>query len=396
MERIYEISQRLIQNTNFPLYRYLYDRIAWDDPLIMIKGARGVGKTTLMLQRCHQIPSDTLYASLDQLWFNDHTIIELADFHYKHGGTHLFLDEVHLYPRDNWEQELKNIHDSYPGLHIVFTGSSLLRLNRKSADLSRRIAEYELKGLSFREYLNFTGKTGFQPCSLNKILTNHRTLATEVSSRIRVIAEFEKYLKKGYYPFFLHTSEISYAQRVERMVRTVIDIDIPAVENIEYETQIKLKKLLVVLAEHVPFVPNMTTLGRDIGVARNQLMKFFTMLNDAAILRTLSEPSSQPKAAAKPDKILFDNPSVLQALGIANKVGTVRETFVASMLGMAGKLSAPKNGDFLLDKTYLFEVGGKGKGFSQIADLQNSFVLADNIESGVGNKIPMWVMGFLY
>lgn len=396
MERIYEISTRLTEALDAPLHRYLYETIAWNDRLIMIKGARGVGKTTMMMQRCKENGEHGVYASLDQLFFNDHTIVELADYHYKHGGTHLYLDEVHRYPRPNWEQELKNIYDSYPGLSVVFTGSSLLQLNCKVADLSRRVAVYELRGLSFREYLNFTGKHGLKPFSLSEILCNHRVLASKITSSIRVIGEFEKYLKMGYYPFFMDSSEFTYAQRVERLVLSVIDIDIPTVTAIEYETQLKLKKLLVVLAEQVPFVPNMTNLSRDVEVTRNQLMKFFTLLSDGAILRTLMDSTTQPKRASKPEKILFDNPSVMQALGIINKAGTVRESYVASMLSSTGQLYAAKEGDFLLDRTYLFEVGGKGKGFSQIADRPNSYVIADNIETGTGNKIPMWLLGFLY
>lgn len=396
MERIYEISTRLIGALDAPLHRYLYDTIEWQDRLIMIKGARGVGKTTMMKQRCKENGESGVYASLDQLFFNDHTIVELADYHYKHGGTHLYLDEVHRYSRPNWEQELKNIYDSYPGLYVVFTGSSLLQLNSKVADLSRRVAVYELRGLSFREYLNFTGNYGLKSVKLAEVLSNHRDIASRIIPTIRVIREFDRYLEKGYYPFFIDSSEFTYSQRVERLVLSVIDIDIPAVAAIEYETQLKLKKLLVTLAEQVPFVPNMTNLSRDVEVSRNQLMKFFTLLSEGSILRTLMDATTQPKRASKPEKILFDNPSVMQALGIMNKAGTVRESFVASMLSSTGRLYAAKEGDFLLDRTYLFEVGGKGKGFSQIADKPNSFVIADDIETGIGNKIPMWLLGFLY
>ena len=194
----------------------------------------------------------------------------------------------------------------------------------------------------------------------------------------------------------MDSSEFTYAQRVERLVLSVIDIDIPAITSIKYETQQKLKKLLVVLSEQVPFVPNMTSLSRDVEVTRNQLMKFFTLLSEGAILRTLMDATTQPKRASKPEKILFDNPSVMQALGIIHKTGTVRESFVASMLSFAGELLAAKEGDFLLDRTYLFEVGGKSKGFSQIADKPDSFVIADNIETGIGNKIPIWLLGFMY
>lgn len=396
MERIYEISRRLTDDLEAPIRRYLYDRIAWSDRLIMIKGARGVGKTTMLKQKCKEIGDKAVYASLDQLFFNEYTILDLADFHYKHGGTHLYLDEVHLYPRPNWERELKNIYDSYPALHVVFTGSSLIHLNSKIADLSRRVADYDLRGLSFREYLNFTGEDFLESYGLSEILQNHRAIASNISSRIRVIGKFEKYLKTGYYPFFLDSSEITYAQRVERIVQSVIDIDIPAVTPIEYETQLKLKKLLVVLAEQVPFVPNITNLTRDLGVTRNQLMKFFTLLNEGAVIRTLMDGTTQPKRAAKPEKILFDNPSVMQALGIMHKVGTVRESFVASMLSFEGELHAPKEGDFLLGHRYLFEVGGKGKGFSQISDIPDSYVISDDLEIGFGNKIPLWLFGFLY
>lgn len=396
MTRIYEISARLTSTLDAPHHRYLYDEIVWDDRLIMIKGARGVGKTTMMLQRCKTEGAGGVYVSLDQLYFNEHTIIEFADYHYKHGGTHLYLDEVHLYPRPEWQQELKLIYDSYPGLHIVFTGSSLLQLNGKVSDLSRRVAVYELRGLSFREFLNFSGGYDFAAVGLTDILQNHMTIAPDITSRVRVIGEFEKYLEKGYYPFFLDSSAITYSQRVERLVLSVIDIDIPAVFDIEHETQQKLKRLLVVLAEQVPFIPNMTNLSRDIGVTRNQLMKLFSLLDESAILRTLLDATTQPKRAAKPGKILFDNPSVIQALGIMNKVGTVRESFVASMLSVKGQLFAAPEGDFLLNRTYLFEVGGKNKGFLQIADQPNSYVVADDIECGFGNKIPLWLLGFLY
>ena len=396
MVRLYETSGRLVDFLVTTHFRYLYYRIAWDDRLIMIRGSRGVGKTTMMLQRCRQIGDTALYASLDQLFFNEHTIVDLADYHYKHGGTHLFLDEVHLYPRQNWEQELKNIYDSYPTMHVVFTGSSLLQLNSKIADLSRRIAIYELYGLSFREFLNFSGEVNFSAYTLEELLRDHVSIAREISSQVTVIREFERYLQSGYYPFFLESSGSTYLQRVERTVLTVIDKDIPAVADIEYETQLKLKKLLVVLADQVPFMPNISALGRDIGVSRNQLMKYFTLLGEGKIIRTLASTKSQTKGISKPEKILFDNTSVMQALGIFNKTGTVRECFAASMLSSQGKLAAPPEGDFQLDGKYLFEVGGMKKGFSQIADIPDSYVLADNLESGFGNKLPLWLIGFIY
>lgn len=396
MERLFEISQRLVSNVETRLHRYLYHEIDWNDNLIMLKGARGVGKTTMMYQRCKLTDGKGLYVSLDQLWFSDHTITELVDYHYKHGGTHLFLDEVHRYPRSNWEQELKNITDSYPDYKVVFTASSLLQLNSKIADLSRRVAIYELRGLSFREYLSFKGVIDLHPYGLEEILRSHTGIAASISSQTRIIGEFEDYIKRGYYPFFMSTSPFTYFQRVERTVQTVIDIDIPSVANIEYYTQLKLKKLMVILAEQVPFVPNISKLSKDIGVTRNQLMKLLQLLCEGSILRALNDTYTQPKGAAKPDKLLFDNPSVMQALGAFNHIGTIRESFVASMLSCVGKLYSSKVGDFLFDRKYLFEVGGKWKGYSQIADHPDSYVIADDLEIGNGNKLPIWLLGFLY
>lgn len=398
MNRIFEISARLASKVETRHFRYLYDRIAWEDRMIMIKGARGVGKTTMMLQRIklNGSPETHLYVSLDNLWFNDHTLLELVDYHYKHGGTDIYIDEVHRYPRPNWEHELKNIYDSYPDYKVVFTGSSLLQLNTKVADLSRRIATYQLRGLSFREYLGLSGTLSLAPVSLNDILASHSEIAAKIATGTKILPAFEHYISKGFYPFFLGSSDLTYAQRVERLVLSVIDLDIPAVANIEYETQLKLKKLIVILAEQVPFVPNMTKLSKDVGVTRNQLMKLFELLCDAAILRSLYSTSYQPKSAAKPDKLLFDNPSIMQALGVTHHCGTLRESFLASMLSSAGKVYAAQEGDFIVDRKFIFEVGGKGKGYSQIAGKPDSFVAADDMEIGSGNKIPLWLFGFLY
>lgn len=396
MDRLFEISSRLISQVTTEHYRYLYNDIDWNDNLIMLKGARGVGKTTMMYQRCALSHGLGLYVSLDQLWFNDHTIVELADYHYKHGGKELYLDEVHRYPRDNWEQEIKNIHDSYPDYKIVFTGSSLLQLNNKVADLSRRVVEYELSGLSFREYLAFREIMDIKPISINELIDNHSLIASDISSKIVVLKEFDEYLKGGFYPFFLNTSSFSYYQRIERIIQTIIDGDIPAVYSIEYETQLKLKKLLVILGEQVPFIPNMTKLSKDIAVTRNQLMKLFTLLNEAEILRILHNPSTQPKNASKPDKILFDNPSIINSICVDIKIGTIRESFAASMLSHVGKLYSSEKGDINVAKKFIFEIGGKGKGYSQIADIPDSYILADDITTGFGNKIPLWLLGFLY
>ena len=397
MQRIFEISQRLVRAVETRHYRFLYHEIGWTDRLILIKGARGVGKTTILKQRCKEVGETGLYASLDQLWFNEHTIVELVDYHYKRGGTHIFLDEVHLYPHKNWEQEVKNIYDSYPGYNIVITGSSLLQIDNKIGDLSRRVSTYILPGLSFREYLKFRGKVDFSSLSLSDILEKHVSKALEITSEIGgIIREFEKYLKAGWYPFFMDSTQFTYYQRVEGIVKTVLDIDIPAVTSIEYETQTKIKRLMMILADKVPFEPNTSKLSKDLNVSRSLIIKMLDLLGDAQIMRPLHVPSSQLKSAAKPEKILFDNPSIMYAIGMNPEKGTVRETFAASMLTQVGKLFTGVKGDFLLNKKLTFEVGGRKKGFSQIADMPDSFVLADDLETGFGNKIPLWLLGFLY
>lgn len=397
MERLVEISRRLTEQVAHFSYRFLYDEIHWEDSLIMIKGARGVGKTTLLKQRCRAVGDTGLYVSLDQLWFNEHTIVDIADYHYKHGGRYLFLDEVHRYPRPNWQQELKNIYDSYPGYNIVFTGSSLLQLNNRIADLSRRVAVYSLPGLSFREYLKFKNIIDIPAIRLDSLLENHPKYAAEITSHVAgIIGKFEDYTKHGWYPFMIDSSLFTYYQRVGRIIETVMDIDIPSVTNIEYETQRKIKRLLLILSEQVPFQPNISKLSKDLAVSRSLLLKMIDLLSEGLITRSLFLPSLQPKAAAKPDKLFFDNPSIMYALGIKPLAGTLRETFAASMLAQAGRLFAAPVGDFILNKDIIFEVGGERKGFKQIADLPNSYILADDLEIGYGNKIPLWAIGMIY
>lgn len=400
MDRIFEISSRLIKEVEMKHFRFLLDKIAWEDRLIFIKGARGVGKTTLLLQHIKQTfdpaSENALYASLDNLWFNDHTIIDLADYHYKHGGTHLFLDEVHRYPSENWQQEIKNIYDSYPGYNIVFTGSSLLEIDNRIGDLSRRVVCYEMPGLSFREYLGFRDILDYKKVSLEEIISAHRPLANEITTDLKILPLFEEYMAKGYYPFFLHSSEFSYSQRVERIVSAVIDLDIPSIVNIEYETLQKMKRLLVILSSLAPFVPNIENLSKKLKVSRNQLIKLISLLSEGKIMRQLFDASKNPQNASKPAKLLFDNTSIMTGLGLSPDTGTARETFMVSMLADEHKVSIPKNGDFLVDGKILFEVGGKKKKFDQIKDIPDSYVAADQVEIGFGNKIPLWLFGFLY
>ncbi len=400
MENIIKTSQRLVNSVQTTTFRYLYDQINWEDRLIMIKGARGVGKTTMLQQHIKATFGPTgpaLYASCDNLWFSDNKIVDLAAWHYDHGGTHLYLDEIHRYP-GNWQQELKNIYDSYPDYHIAFTGSSMIHLDSALADLSRRCLPYRLYGLSFREFLKLRNIADIQPLSLTEVLDSTHRKEWEIINALpeKVLALFSRYLAKGYYPFCTPDNVDEYYGRIERLIDTSINQDIPKTENIEFETLHKLKKLLYVMSKEVPFTLNVQSLSQKIQVSRNTIVRMFELLHKGAIVRCIYSGWRSPKSVAKPEKILFDNTDIMAALSAANDVGTVRETFVASMLAPAHKIYEPPTGDFLIDEKYVLEVGGKTKTFKQVANLSDSFVVADDEETGIGNRIPMWLFGFLY
>lgn len=400
MENLIKTSQRLINNIQTETFRYLYDKINWKDRLIMIKGARGVGKTTMLLQHLKEAFGPTgpaLYASCDNLWFSDNKIIDLATWHYNHGGTHLYLDEIHRYA-GNWQVELKNIYDSFPNYYVAFTGSSMIHLDSALADLSRRCLPYQLYGLSFREYLKFSGVADLQPLTLNEVLNPTHQSEWEIINSLpnKVLELFSKYLGKGYYPFSSPDNLGEYYGRIERLLDTSINRDIPMVENIEPETLHKVSRLLYVMSTEVPFTLNVQSLSQKIQVSRNTIVKMFDLLDKGAILRCLYSGWKSPKSVAKPGKILFDNTDIMASLSSLNHIGTVRETFVASMLAPAHKLNEPPEGDILVDEKYLLEIGGKSKTFKQIADKPNSFIVVDDEETGIGNRVPLWMFGFLY
>ena len=400
MDNIFKTYNRIVEMVDCSFHRYIYNQIEWNDRMIGIKGARGVGKTTLMLQHINQhFPdrSKALYVSLDNLWFSQHTLSELVEYHYTHGGTHLFLDEVHRYTHNPWPQELKNIYDSYPDYHLCFTGSSLIEIDNAIADLSRRCRLYDLRGLSFREYLIMEGVGDYGVVELEQVLSSHSQIASSVAAKIKVLPHFERYIRHGFYPFYHEMDELGYLNRVEQVISTVIENDIPAVERIEFDTVAKTKQLLMILTERVPFTLNVSMLCGTLGITRNQLLRLMHLLERASIIRQMyTAKSSNFKAMVKPEKILFDNTNIMFALGNKAESGTVRESFVANQLSIKHKLSQPTVGDLNVDGLYILEVGGAGKGFAQISNVPNSYVVADGIEIGAGNKIPLWLFGMLY
>lgn len=396
METLKRKYIRLLKFTSTDHIREIYDKISWETRLVGIKGARGVGKTTLLLQRIKLSFPDTskaLYVSLDDIWFASHTLSDLGEMAEAEGITHLFIDEVHRML--DWERQIKNLYDFFPNIKIVFTGSSLLIIDHSIADLSRRCLLYDMPGLSFREFLEFEG-TAFPPYSLQDILYDHMQIASKITAQIDVLPLFHKYLRHGFYPFYTTETETDYLIRVNNMITSVIDYDIPTVENVEYATLLKAKHLLSIIAAQSPSPLNAKLTSEMLGVTPNQLVKILSLLERSQILRLLYYNGERnPKSMAKPQKVIFDNPSIINALGEAN-IGKLRETFLASMMSYSHETTYPKDGDLLVDRRYLFEVGGAKKSFAQIKDIPDSFIAADNIPVGLGNKIPLWLFGFLY
>ena len=377
-------------------HRGLYTKIDWDDRLIGIKGPRGSGKTAMLLQRIKENFEDkgqALYISLDNLWFASHNLMDLVDYHYTHGGTHLFIDEVHHLPY--WQTLLKNIYDDFPTLHVVYTGSSMLRIDHSQGDLSRRQIVYHLPGLSFREYLEFEGLYKCEPLELEDLLKDHVKIAEAVCEKIKVVPAFEKYLKRGYYPFYKEVKK-GYAMRLQQVVNQVIENDYPAIDEVSMSTIRKTKKMLMLLAEKVPQTPVMTELYAQLDTDRNQGLKMMHALERGGLLGLLSSEAKSFKGLARPDKIFLNNPNLMYALTSRPEIGTVRETFFFNQLSQTQTVTFPKKGDFAVNGKYLFEVGGKNKGFDQIKDIENSYLAVDGIEVGYHNRIPLWVFGMIY
>jgi predicted AAA+ superfamily ATPase len=394
MDTLVRIYLRLLQETDAKIFRYLYPNIDWNERCIAIIGAKGVGKTTMLLQHIKASFADkskALFASLDNTWFTNHSIFELADAFYMNGGTHLFLDEIHHY--SNWATEIKNIYDSFPRLKIVFTGSSLLQIYKSTVDLSRRVVYEHLEGLSFREFLKFERIGDFPVFSLDEIVTNHQNIALQITENLKIMPLFKKYLKNGYYLFYKEGLK-KYELKLTEAINNVINVDIPSVENIAFESRHKLRKLLGILSTLVPYTPNISDLAIAIDSNRNNTVKYLTLLANAKLLNLVSYKNKTIGDLTKPDKVLLNNTNLSYLFDYAN-IGNARETFFVNQLNAVANVSLARQGDFIVNQ-YTFEVGGKNKTFDQIKDLPNSFVVADDIEIGHKNKIPLWIFGMLY
>lgn len=397
LDEILRIYNRRLQGTPEGFKRYLIDKIDWRDNLIAIKGAKGTGKTTMLLQHIKESFTDkdkALYLSLDNLWFETHSINDLVEYHYTHGGTHLFLDEVHYYSK--WKTLIKNINDDYPGLHVVYTGSSMLKIDSGVADLSRRQLPYTLHGMSFREYLLYEGLAEMEPISLDLLLRDHRRIAEDIlSNGMKILPAFVEYLRYGYYPFYKSVYS-GFEIRLQQVVNHVLENDYPIIEGVEQSTIRKTKKMFMILAEQVPQTPNMSNLYNELETDRNQGLKMLYALEKAGLLALLSDKPKHIDKLSRPEKIFMDNSNLMYAYAMAPNIGTVRETFFLSQLAVDHSVTYPAKGDFLVDGKYLFEVGGRKKSFEQIKDVADSYLAVDDTEIGHHNRIPLWMFGLLY
>lgn len=399
MDTLIRRYKRLLAATSTTYIRSLMDTINWDNRLIAIRGARGVGKTTLMLQYLKLHYADdtqsSLYASLDSLYFTQHTLSELAEQFYLKGGKCLFLDEVHKYP--SWSREIKNIYDEYPEIRIVFTGSSLIQLLNAEADLSRRCISYNMQGLSYREYLALYHRISIRPYTLDEILNSSDHICNEVNSLCRPLAYFEDYLKHGYYPFYLE-GNFDYYTRIENIANLILEIELPQQCGVDVGNVRKLKSLLGILSSEVPFMVDITKLSAAAGLSRTTILTYLQYLDRAKLIHLLYSDNDSIKKLQKPDKIYMENTNLLYALTLkeVNK-GTLREVFMVNQLSYQHKVEyCTRSADYTVDSKYTLEVGGKCKDGKQIANNENAYIAADDIEYSAGNKIPLWAFGFLY
>ncbi len=398
MEKLFNLFFQRLAQTSTTFVRYLYSHIDWDSRLIGITGARGSGKTTILLQYAKfQFPNSmnkVLYVTLDHIWFTNNSLFDLGEEFVRNGGEVLLIDEVHKYK--TWAQEIKNLYDFFPQLKIVFTGSSMLEIYKGNADLSRRAVHYVLHGMSLREFILYDKNIELPVFEFDKILENHIEYAGIVNEKIKIMPAFKAYLELGYYPYY-KIEKKHYHEQLLNTINTILDVDLPSIETIEPFSIQKIKKLLLVIAQKVPFTPNITDLAGLINVNRNYLLNFLTILEKAQLILLLRQDVSGLKTLAKPEKIYLNNANINFAL--ANEkpdIGTIRETFFFNQLQVAATVTSAKKGDFKINDVYTFEIGGKNKGHEQIVGVENAYLALDNAEYGFGNKIPIWLFGFLY
>ena len=389
MERLFQTSNQLLAQVQTDFQRYIYQQINWKNRLIGLIGARGIGKTTLVLQhiKAHLDPQKTLYVTTEDFYFAQHRLTLLADEFVKAGGQHLVIDEIHKYP--DWSRELKLIYDYHPNLQVVFTGSSVLDIKKGSADLSRRAIVYSMQGLSFREYLHLFHKIEIPVYSLDDLL-NQRVA---IPSNFRPLPYFANYLRIGYYPF---SREMNFDIRLQQVIDQTLEIDIPSYADMNVSTGRKLKQLMSIVSESVPFKPNMSKIAAMLNISRNNIADYLLFMEEAGMISQLRSKTEGVRALGKIDKIYLENTNLVQQLGNENQnVGNVRETFFLNQTRAHHQVNTSAMADFSINDSD-FEVGGKNKGLKQIQNATKGFVVKDDIEQGYLNVIPLWHFGLLY
>lgn len=389
METLFERSNKLIKQANTGFYRYMYNEVNWENRLIGLTGPRGVGKTTMLLQYIQStLPlNQTLYVTTEDFYFTQNSLLDLADTFVKAGGKYLFIDEIHKY--NDWSRDLKLMYDYHSDLNIVFTGSSILDIKKGSADLSRRAVMYHMQGLSFREYLNLFHQIEVPQFTLDEILT-HRVDVPQIKHPLPL---FDDYLKRGYYPFAI---ESDFDLRLEQIVNQTLESDIPIYATMNVATGRKLKQLMAIVAESVPFKPNNSKIAEILNISRNNVSDYLLYIEEAGMIAQLRSETKGIRSLGKVDKIYLDNTNLVYNLVRNNQnVGNVRETFFFNQLRVKHSIKSSSKADFKID-TMDFEIGGKNKGKKQIESSENGFIVKDNIEIAYLNTIPLWHFGLMY
>ncbi len=394
MEKLFEYQHILLKNVNDQFERFLMKRIHWEERMVGIKGPRGSGKTTLMLQylKYHLKERDrALYFTVEHPWFLTHNLFYTVEEFYKIGGRYVFIDEVHKYP--GWSRELKLIYDAFPDMRLVFSSSSALEIHKGEADLSRRVLMYELPGLSFREYLEFVYDIKMPAYALEEIFSSHTEIARKLSDIDKLLPKFKDYLHHGYYPATKHIAPALYLAYLYNVINAVLEQDLPAISGLSAATVFKLKRILGIIAESAPFEPNITAIASKTGTGRNTVLHFLHLLRNARLLNFLLRHKHGISALQKPYKIYLENTNLAYALKDKPNEGTLRETFVLNQVVNAGhEITYPGKCDFLIAGKYYIEVGGKNKNVKD----KTVYVLKDNILTGFNKTIPLWLFGFLY
>lgn len=386
--RLYEYMHSQLDSAPAGFVRYVYRQIDWHSRLVGILGPRGVGKSTMLLQRIKSMAEEGhLYVSADHLYFVDHKLEDLIDDFIKEGGTYLYVDEVHKYP--GWSRVLKQAYDIYPKLHIVFTGSSILDIKKGEVDLSRRALMYHMQGLSFREYLQLCHGIESRVYSLEEIVANK----VELSGLEHPLPLFRQYLSSGYYPFAL---EGHFAQRLRQTIEQTIDVDIPQYADMRASTARKLKRMLLIISHLAPYKPVADSLAAEIGVSKNNVPDYLTILERAGVIGLLRDDTEGMRGLGKVEKAYIDNPTLMTVLADGQPdIGNIRETFFYNQMRLKNPLTSSRQSDFRIGE-FTFEIGGRKKGHRQIDGITNGFVVKDDIELGHGNIIPLWHFGMNY